>query len=158
MQEITEEMGIHEEWMVEAKQMNMEKLPEFLRKLTEDYNHDYGTICHAMAAAAIAAAWAVERSDQGGITGFQAGCVMWEMIEGWGTFDEGPKRMLAYKNMLYPQYANRFDRTISPDTWKWLREKAAESLKEPVMHDDVRNHMRSIVDGKVPFGFRISED
>ena len=74
-QQITEEMGIHKEWMKRARDMTMADLPEFLRELTEDYDHDYGTICHAIAAAAVAAAWSVERTPQGGITGFQAGAI-----------------------------------------------------------------------------------
>lgn len=63
---ITEQDKIHEEWYKEASEMTLENLPEFLRKLTEDYSHDYGTICHAISAAAAAAAWAVEKSPCGG--------------------------------------------------------------------------------------------
>ena len=36
---------------------------------------DYGTVCHAIALSAVA------RTAQGGITGFQAGAVMWEFIK-----------------------------------------------------------------------------
>lgn len=46
---INETDGIHEQWMPVAQEMTMEGLPEFLRHLTEDYHHDYGTICHAIA-------------------------------------------------------------------------------------------------------------
>ena len=48
---ITEEDGTHKAWMSRAKDMTLADLPEFLRELTEDYQHDYGTICHAIAAA-----------------------------------------------------------------------------------------------------------
>src|SRR5690349_20327046 len=70
---ITEESGEHKQWYVDAHapEMTLETLPEFLRHLTEDYHHDYGTICHALAAGAIATAYAMDRSPQGGITGFQ---------------------------------------------------------------------------------------
>lgn len=157
-QEITEEMGVHKEWMVEAKDMTLEKLPEFLRKLTQDYHHDYGTICHAIAAGAIAGAWSVERTPQGGITGFQAWAIMWEMIRGWGVFGDGPKTMTKYENMLYPQYAESF-RSISPDVWEWLQKKAKENLeaKGPAS-DNVIAHWKTIVGGEIPFGYRISKE
>lgn len=82
-QQITEEMKIQNEWYKEAKKQTVETLPEFVRHLTEDYSHDYGTICHAVAAAGIAAMYAVDNSPTGGITGFQAGCIMWKVIREW---------------------------------------------------------------------------
>ena len=83
MKTITEEMKIHEEWYKQAKEQTLETLPAFLNHLINDYGHDYGTICHAIAAGAIGAAYALERSPQGGITGFQAGCIMWCFIRHW---------------------------------------------------------------------------
>ena len=44
---------------------------------------DYGTVCHAIALSAVATAWAANKTAQGGITGFQAGAVMWEFIKNW---------------------------------------------------------------------------
>ena len=54
MQALDEERDrdIWKAWMVEAKAMTMENLPGFLEKL-RSYDHDYGTICHAIAAAGI---------------------------------------------------------------------------------------------------------
>lgn len=156
---ITEEQKIHDQWYVEAKKMTAEKLPEFIRKLTEDYGHDYGTICHAVAAAGIAAMWAVERSPMGGITGFQASCVIWSVIEKWGSFGEGPKRIVTYENMLYPQYDHKFEKTISAETWKWIQAQAEKKLEETsMMHDEVRAHLESIVAGQIPFGYTVKED
>ena len=54
-QQITEEMKIHDGWYKEAKKQTVETLPEFVRHLTEDYSHDYGTICYAVEAGAIGA-------------------------------------------------------------------------------------------------------
>lgn len=73
---ITEEDKVHENWYKEAKDMDMQKLPQFVNGLLEDYEHDYGTICHALSAAAVATMWAMNRDErQGGITGFQASCI-----------------------------------------------------------------------------------
>lgn len=154
---ISEEDGTHMSWMEEAKKQTMETMPAFLRKLTEDYEHDYGTICHAIAAAAIGAAWAVERSPQGGITGFQAGCIMWEIIKGWGVFGTGPMRMIEFENMLYPQYREKF-RTITSSTWAWLQDQAREKLKSDGGTEGVRRHWGTIAAGEVPFGYQVLDD
>ena len=137
--------------------MTLDDLPEFLRELTEDYGHDYGTICHAVAAGAVAAAWAVEHSPAGGITGFQAGCVMWEFIRHWqNSGTHKPLRLVDYENMLYPQYDHAFEKTISPDTWKHLQRKARELLADrSSAASSVVNHWRSIADGTPPFGYRV---
>lgn len=157
MQNITEEDKIHEEWYKEAKKMTMEELPTFLKKLTEEYGHDYGTICHAISASAIAAAWAVERTPQGGITGFQAGCIMWGFITNWMSYNDEALALIKYDNMLYPQCEDKFT-TISKSTWEWLQKKAKKNLecKENV-HQDVIKHWESIVGGIIPFGYTIGE-
>ena len=104
---ITEEMGLHDEWYKRAKNMNPDDFPEFFREMTEEYVHDYGTVCHAMAAIGLAAMFAFNNSDgeSVGITGFQAGCVMWQIIRHMNY--ENNKcglRLLDMDNLLYPQY------------------------------------------------------
>lgn len=157
-QAITEEQGIHKEWYVQAKTQTVDTLVDFVRHLTEDYQHDYGTICHAVAAAALAAAWAVERSPTGGISGFQSGVIMWEFIAEWQHLRGTPLRLVQFENMLYPQYADQFC-TISPDTAKWLREEAQKHLAADPSHmaESVRAHMEVVAKGAIPFGYRVSE-
>src|SRR5881392_1247840 len=107
------------EWQREARAQTLETLPAFLAKLAA-YEHDYGTICVAIGAAAIGAAWALERSPQGGITGFQAGAVQWEFIHAWDANMAGnnPQRLINYGDLLYPQMADKFT-TIPAETWTW---------------------------------------
>jgi len=157
MQIYTEESKIQDEWYAEAKAMTMDKLPAFLQKLTEDCKHDYGTICHAIAAAGIAAMWAVERAPVGGITGFQGGAIMWQVVEHWQGI-KGPARLLEYELMRFPQYQAQFT-TISKSTWEHLQKKAADDLAGDCnhMHPNVVAHMESIVAGTVPFGYRIED-
>ncbi|MFH1665341.1 MAG: hypothetical protein ABIA77_04245 [Candidatus Omnitrophota bacterium] len=153
--EITEEMKIHEEWYKEAKSkgMSFETLPEFLKKLCENYTHDYGTICHALTAGAIATMWAMNKTDQGGITGFQASCIMWELIKNWMSY-EGPMKLLQYDEMLYPQNEEKFKTSISPETWERIKEKAREGLANPQCGSPkVREHWQSILRGVIPFGY-----
>ena len=86
-QTISEEMNSQDEWYKEADTMTMDKLPAFLDHIMNDYNHDYGTICHAITAGGLATMHALDRSDAGGITGFQAGCIMWHIVNGVVPFD-----------------------------------------------------------------------
>lgn len=157
VEKITEEMGIHKQWYEEAREMTVEGLPAFIDKLTTAYQHDYGTICHACAAGAVAAASAINKSPSGGITGFQAGAIMWEFMRHWNHV-EGPARLLDYNDLLFPQMEYKF-RSISPDTWKDVQEKAQANLAngKDHVHPDVLAHWQSIAGGAVPFGLQVSE-
>lgn len=154
---ITEEQMIHPEWYEEAKKVTVETLPNFIKKMTEQYEHDYGTICHAITASAIAAASAVNKSSQGGITGFQASCVMWGFITHYMHYDvKEPMRLTHYKNMLFPQYEKYFT-SITSDTHKWLMEEAKKLLSEPSEHvsENVTLHWKKIAAGEIPFGVSV---
>jgi len=162
---ITEEMGLHKEWFIQAREQTLESLPEFIRHLIQDYGHDYGTIVNACVAAGIAGIQAVNHDPkQGGITGFQAGCVMWGFMREWMHYDS-PMLLRNYGNMLYPQYKKEFAQTISKDTWAWLQAEAKRKLAEANTvqsevgsYNTVHVHWESIVAGTVPFGFTVSED
>lgn len=157
MKRITEEDGIHKDWY-KKNPKNLEELMKFLKSLQEDYSHDYGTICHALAAGAVATCHALNSGPQGGITGFQAGAVMWEFIRYWMGYKDEPMRLLRYKNMLYPQYEKDY-RTISKETWDWLQSKAKERLSaKGHAHGAVVAHWKSIIDGKVPFGYQVEKE
>lgn len=156
--QITEEQNLHKEWYEEAKNQTLETLPVFISNLVKNYSHDYDTICHAIAAAALAAARTVDKSGEGGITGFQAGCVMWSFIQEW-TQKSQPLRLLDYENLLYPQYEDSF-KTIKKDTWEWLQKEAKRKILENESSElgateKVLAHWQSIVDGKIPFGLSL---
>ena len=157
---ITEGMGLQKQWYERAKNMKPDKFPEFFREMTEDYIHDYGTVCHAMAAVGLAAMFAFNNSEgaRGGITGFQAGCVMWEVIRHMNY--ENNKcglRLLDMDDLLYPQYEHKFT-AISKDTWDAVKKEAQKRLLERgAAHPDVVAHWESIINGKVPFGLRIED-
>lgn len=153
---IQENMHIHDAWYDEAKDMTLEKLPEFLDRLQTRYEHDYGTICHAIAASAVASACAMNHGPQGGITGFQAGAIMWEFIRHWGHI-KGPARLLDFDNMLYPQYEDHFNQ-IDAETFALIQSKAADNLAKDLGTAEIKQHWQSIVDGNVPFGYTISEE
>lgn len=148
-----DELALTKEWQEEARTQTLETLPAFLAKLAA-FKHDYGSICRAIAAGAVGAAWAVERSPRGGITGFQASCVTWDFLEHWGHI-EAPAAIIRYDDMLYPQSAEKFN-TIGKETWEHLQAKAAEFLAEKTAaHPNVVAHWRKIADGVVPFGYTV---
>jgi len=151
-------MNLRQKWYERAKMQTAESLPAFLKELSE-HPHDYNTICYAVAAAAVGAAWAVERCPQGGITGFQGGAVMWEFMEAWNGV-KAPARLLQFSDALFPQYDYKFN-SISPETWRWLREEAQKKLDTEdtnLVSASVRNHWQSIRDGRVPFGLQVRND
>jgi hypothetical protein len=159
MEKIKEEDNIQNEWYEEAREMTLEKLPDFLDHLLTDYEHDYGTICHALSAGSVATAWAMNKADQGGITGFQAGFVMWGFIQNWSTqYKDKPLRLIDFHDMLYPQYEYKFDKTISEDTWKYLQEEAGKLLRENKGVPEVRKHWTSVKNGVVPFGHTVKRE
>jgi hypothetical protein len=155
---ITEKSGEHNKWYEEASKQTLESLPEFLSHLANNYVHDYGTICHAVAASALAAAYAMNASPAGGITGFQAGCIMWEFIQKWMNY-KSPLKLIDYGNMLYPQYKNKFDKTISKETWEYLQKEASKLLAESneITSPNVINHWKAITEGVIPFGYRLED-
>jgi len=125
----TEFQTLNNEWKEQAHKQTLETLPKFLEHLANDYQHDYGTICHASAAAAIAGASAINNSAQGGITRFQAGAVMWSFIKEWEfRSNRTSLRLIDYDNMLYPQYAHQFEKDISRSIWNSIQKAAKNSI------------------------------
>lgn len=159
--QITEkDKDVIDAWFEKAKTVTKGDLPGFFEHVVNGFSHDYGTICHALAACAVAACWAANREPgaRGDITGFQAGAVMWTFVQRW-MHEKGPMTLVKYENMLYPQYARVFEREISPETWQWLQDEAKKKLKVAGdAHPEVLRHWRSIVDGQVPFGFAVVKE
>ena len=160
-QVINEDMHLEKEWFAEAKKQTPSTLMDFINHVMNDYFHDYGTVCHAISACAIAAAWAANETDgaDGGITGFQAGFVMWDFIRQW-TYSSNKcgMKILDYDDMLYPQNENKFEKTISKDVWKLLQKQAKENLKgHGYAADAVIEHWGSIMNGIVPYGYVVKK-
>ena len=133
-------------------------LVSFLEKVKDTCNTGYGTAPRAIAQAALATAWYL--SSEFGITGFQAGYTMWDFIRGWSFFNnECGMKIVDYDNMLYPQYAYKFEKTISKDIFESLQKTAKKNLEKhnEYAHSDVIKHWQSIVDGNVPFGYVVKD-
>lgn len=158
-QAITEEMHLEKEWFEQASKIEtIDQLTEFINHLLNDYWHDYGTVCHAIGAAAVATAWYSAHVE--GISGFQAGFVMWDFIRYWTKPDNKcGLKLVDYDNFLYPQYQYKYEKTISKDTWRSIQEQAKKNLES---NEDacfeVRDHWKNIVCGIVPFGYKVEDD
>lgn len=148
MKQITEGMNVHKEWYEKAKSVKLEELPDFINSLMNDYSHDYGTICHALAAGGIATMWAMNKHEQGGITGFQAGCIMWQFIREWNCKNNKTGlKMVDYDNMLFPQYEHKFEKTIDQSTWESIQKEAVNHINEA--DKDYEKYLKDIEQYKV---------
>lgn len=162
---VTEEMDdIWKQWLADASHVKTtDELVAFINHVMNDYEHDYGTVVHAVAACALAATWCANECG-GGITGFQAGFVMWDYIRHtmYQTNKCGMK-IVNYDDMLYPQCDYKFEKTIKPSTWEKIQDLARERIESSEKNNDiiaksVMEHWKSIVNGEVPFGYTVVDD
>lgn len=91
------------------------------------------------------------------LTGFQANQASFDIFRRTQRLD-GPLKILEYRNMLYPQYAYQFKNVIDGETWKWIQEEAAKRIHKFRAVSSVRNHWKRIVDGKVPFRYKVNHE
>ena len=122
--------------------------------------HDYDSIVHASAAIAVAAFNAFNRGPQGGITGFQASFVGWDLVRHFmAGGNKTSLKLVDYDKMLYPQYRENFEKTIQKEVWEIIQKEAEKGLAtETEAHPAVILHWRRIVDGIIPFGYTVKEE
>lgn len=162
MQNLQEENSkeLIEQWKIEAKEVKTpDELAEFVTKLTTEYSHDYGTVVRAMTASMLAAFSVIDKSPQGGITGFQAGFIAWDMIKEFMSI-QGAAKIIDYNNLLYPQYADKFEKIITAEIWEDIQKKANANLAEDNKHTSTKviEHWSMISKGDLPFGFSIAQE
>jgi hypothetical protein len=151
------EQEFRDKYYADAREQTLETLPAFFEKMLSE-SHDYGSICCAIGASAVAAAWAANRHENAGINKVQTGCVMWEFVRQWNfSGNKTGLKIIDYDDLLYPQNEDRFRKVISAALFKKLQGIAAEKIKEGQAHPTVIDHWRSIVAGVVPFGFTLED-
>lgn len=139
---------------LEEKRKNIgsfEELAEFLKDIKDNYNAGYGGAPRSIAQACLATGWFL--SSEFGITGFQAGCVMWDFICGWSyTNNEVGLQIIDYDNLLYPQYDYKFENfTISNRQKDKLIEVAQSRLDtETMAAPAVINRWKELAAGVMP--------
>lgn len=152
---ITEEMGEQESWYAEAKEMTAENLPEFVRKLSNDYSHDMKTIAHAMTAASLASIAAINRGPEGGLSPDQSKAVMGLFIRKWSKM-QGPLKLTSWYGMMHPDNEPQFN-MVPKEVFADMQKQAVEMLAGDCTEvgPEVVEHLKTIVEGKVPFGYRL---
>jgi hypothetical protein len=151
------EFAFRDKWLDRAKAVSTEdELAALVRDVLAE-PQDYGTCVYSTAACALAGATLA--SKKLGITGFQAGCVMWEFVQRW-LHIEGPARLVRYHDMLYPQNAEKFVREIDSETAEYLKTEARKVLAGDAefMHPAVKEHLERVAEGWVPFGFAVKPE
>jgi len=142
----------------EVEAQTLKTLPVFLERLAAmaAESRDYDTRIRAVAMGGAAASYAMEATPHMGMSGASASMVMWEYMLNYGHVTL-PATIVGYRDMLYPQYARYFEKTITRKAFVLLQEIAAEELMGDNLGPDVREHMESIVDGEAPFGYGIRD-
>lgn len=153
------ESEFREKYYSKVKDQTVKTLPAFIQEMFKE-DLDYGSACCAVAASALAAAWAANHEPQGNISGFQAGAVMWEFVQQWNyRSNKCGLQMIDYDNLLYPQYAEKFNNTIPPNQWATIQKEAQDKLdSQKLACTEVKAHWQSIIDGKLPHGFTLETE
>lgn len=135
----------------------LDDLIEFLTYVKDNCNYDYGVAPRSIAQASLATAWYF--SNIFGITGFQAGFIMWDFIRDWKYQNNKlGLKIINYDDLLYPQYEDHFDKIMTKPMFEDLQKVAMEKLeKGENVAPEVRIHWMRIVNGYVPFGFKVVE-
>lgn len=147
------------EWYRAARKQTSDTIGDFVKEVMSA-PLDYGTVCSAVAACALAAANAANNEPNGGITGFQAGFVMWGFVREWlFPNNKTALKIVDYDDLLYPQYEYKFKPVISKSTWEAVQQEAAKRLSETeYAHPAVKAHWQSIVNGVIPFGMELEQE
>lgn len=133
-----------------------EDLDNILAEVVNDKELDYGKICYAISGCMLATLNYIDGSEVGGITGFQASIIGWQMVRKLIVDSEIGMKLVDYANMLYPQYEHEFEKTIPAKVWENIQEQAKRNLQNvPDAHPNVIKHWKKIVAGEVPFGYKV---
>ena len=139
-----------------AKQQTPKTIGKFINDVMSMDDIDYGNVIDCIAACAITGAAAADNHKRGGITGFQAGYVMWRFIRNY--MYENNKcglRMIDWDNMLHHQEENSFNKVIPQDTFERLQKQAKEEIQIKWLSEKQKQHLQNIIDGIPPFGYSI---
>lgn len=140
---------IEKGWYKEIETLTSKsKYNAFVNKLIGGYEHDFGTSLRALACVVNATI----RFYGGGLTNFQAGYLMWKILE--TTFhikDRVGLQLLKYEDLLYPQLLYHFEHELTKVQHDTLIGLAKQHLIEyPTACDEVRKHWEKIASGWLP--------
>lgn len=156
-EELKNEKKPQDEWYDKARRVeSLGELVDFGRELLNGNTLFGEAQVHAISAFTLAAAcYAADKHDA--LTNWQAYNVMWNFIRQWNHGDNKcGMRLVDYDDMLYPQYRDNFEKTLSPGVWKSLQEEARKKLATSGhAHPAVVAHWKNIAEGIPPFGYTL---
>ncbi len=153
-----------EQWYDEAGRVTLKNLNKFLDKILNDYEHDHDTVCYAAVAGITATLWAMDSGLQGGIIEHESIAITEELLRYWWyPHNKCGLEIIDFDKMIYPQYRDRYEKTISKYIWDKIQREASNKIKQAedgeIDPDNyVVQHWVDIVNNKVPFGYRVIED
>lgn len=151
----TEFMNVHTEWSEAAQSITLEQLPEFLRHLRDDYEHDAKSIVLATCIGMVAAGNMVRTETDTEQSSAQIFWTLADLIEP----PRGPRKLIDFGDMLYPTSVNAFTKTIPSPVVNWLQGRARIFIadvkaKKIAASPETITHWRNIIAGIMPFGYR----
>lgn len=131
-----------------------ETIEQFI-ELCKTANLDVQSKCEMVGNVAYQAAMKAIFSLEGGLTPAQKQVALFTFIRLFGGI-QSPIKLVDFADMLDPRNEYQFKREISRSTWRYLIEQASFMLNNSVMNSQhQRDHLKSIVNGTVPFGYRV---
>jgi hypothetical protein len=152
LEESKEFKELKQEWF-KFEPKTEQELFDFIHKLTTEYANDYGTCVH-MCVALMKATFEYFNELEG-MTGFQVGCMKWEVLqEIFGVRDEIGMKLLSYENIFYPQYDKEFSKiTIDKKQFDKIIKMARKELREAdtnFVHPNVIMRWQELAAGILP--------
>lgn len=90
--------------------------------------------------------------------------LFWSLFSSIGRYDRASYiRITDYDYLLNPFSEKLFEKSIPPTVWVALQLQAKQALKHAEENNvtiarSVKEHIESIIDGKLPFGFTLDEE
>ena len=151
----------HRKWLEKAKHVSREELPSFIDEIMEK-GDGYSDLIYAVSSCCIATMSVCGK----GMTGYQASWVpliFLQNVNGVGT--KVGFKVVDYDNMMYPQYEDYFNVTLSRDMMEALQEEAVERLGEyadrpnddKMIAPSVLKHWIKLASGTPPYGLNVEE-
>ena len=141
---------LNEEWL-KFEPKSEKELFRFIHELTTKYQNDYGTSVHLAVALMKAVFEYVEHLE--GFTGFQVDCMKWLVLKKiFLVNDVIGMKLVKYSDILYPQYIEKFGKTIIDKEQHNLIVKMAKDklAKHSMASVSVIEHWKRLVAGWLP--------
>lgn len=162
--EINEDMGLQDQWYEKAiSRFSFQELPNFFNHVFNDFSHTKETFAHAMVAALLATAYAVDKSVPASKE-LRLELKHLSLINHAFSqlfLNSGPCRIIQFFFMLFPENKFKFEKVIDEKVWNYLVNQAKIFLdhdkKNGLKTTDAatRAHWETIANGELPWGYKL---